>query len=681
MVFGLVFPLLLLLTLMLPTRAAYAEDPEPEDPTEDVEPGSDSQSGEVILLEDEEEVEPGEEPVEEDVEEPVEDAADDAAEDDDEPVIEETIIDEPVAEDAPPQSAQPLIRSIVFRGNRRVTDEQILAVMRTRPGQPFSPAGLQDDLRRIAEMGFFVAAPDKALEYAGGGVKVTIVVEENPLFTYAQVDIIRGPGLYPEGDLARAFTNNPDFPLIAGQLISRQAIEAGIVALQNVYRNEGYTAATVVNYTLMTEGPDTGVVKLEVNEGVIKEVRIVGNSKTDDAVIRREITLVVGEVYNARALLANLRALYNLQLFEDIAFEPEFTEEGELIVVLKFIEARTGQLGFGVGYSSQDGILGTLSYAERNFRGKGESIRASGQFGGPSPEGTLSYFIPYIDSYGTSIGVEIFRQSFTDTERDPEDPDLFAEYDTTRTGAEVKSVYPISDILDATVALKFLNGDISLNPESTADLIDISEFARRGLLDGTSNSITLGLIRDTRDFVVDPSTGSVASLTSNFFGGPLGGDFDAIKITGEFKRYWRLSHAELDPGATAATLPSNHVFAFRMMVGGAEGGLSLLDRFELGGQNSIRGTEFAIQTGDKALLANFEYRFPVITNLSGAVFLDTGTAAPPGQTLSLGDLITTVGAGIRYRIPFFGVAPLRVDYGFDLENGDSRVVLGFGQLF
>lgn len=606
---------------------------------------------------------------------------------DEEPADAEAEADEPPAPEPeraipPPVStapAGPVIRAIEFRGNRRVTDDQILFVMRLRPGMEFSPGQIQEDLRRIAEMGVWASPPEFTGEALAGGVKVLIYLEENPPFQGAQVIFEKGPGLYQTGDLERAFINNPDLPFRQGELISTEGIRAGVKALEGVYRGDGYLAAAVTFPEVITEGPQAGMIFLHINEGIIADIQIRGNRKTRPEVIWREITLQTGDVFNARELNAVRRKLFGLQLFDDVGVDYEFTDDEELVLILKFLESRTGQLGFGIGYSSQDGMLGTLSYAERNFRGKGQSIRAQGQYGGPEPEGSLSYFMPYVSKDGANLGIELFRQSFTDTERDPNDRSRFASYDTRRTGAEIRYAWPISRDIRASMGVKFLRGDISLNENSTADLSDISEFSRRGLIDGASHSLTLGITRDTRDFPLDPASGSVSSLTGNYFGGPLGGDFDAVKITAEFKRYWRMSAApEI---RTSGPLERPHVFAARLMVGGTLGNLGLLDRFELGGVSTIRGLEFSTQSGDKVVLANFEYRFPLVNDLSGAVFLDAGTAAQPGNSLDFGEMLAAVGFGIRYRIPFLGAAPLRIDWGYDIENGDSQVVLGFGQMF
>jgi outer membrane protein insertion porin family len=143
-----------------------------------------------------------------------------------------------------------------------------------------------------------------------------------------------------------------------------------------------------------------------------------------------------------------------------------------------------------------------------------------------------------------------------------------------------------------------------------------------------------------------------------------------------------LSPVQTDVSALSPTHGGRpNVLAFRLYYGGSSGDLPLIERFEIGGQNSVRGAEETAQSGDEALLFNAEWRFPVAGDFGGAVFFDTGTAALPGESLDLGNMVSTIGLGVRYRINFFGQAPLRLDYGFDLDTHQSQIVFGFGQLF
>jgi outer membrane protein insertion porin family len=197
-----------------------------------------------------------------------------------------------------------------------------------------------------------------------------------------------------------------------------------------------------------------------------------------------------------------------------------------------------------------------------------------------------------------------------------------------------------------------------------------------------SNSLTSRIAYDTRDFTLDPSRGMVASFQPTMIGHVLGGDFDAFKYEFELRNYLPLNQpAEDISDLSPTTGRMNHVFATRVLYGTASGDLPLIERFEIGGQNSVRGAIETAQAGNEALLFNAEYRFPLGGNLGGAIFFDSGTAAEPGTNLDFGNFIYTVGLGVRYRIPFFGVAPLRLDYGYDFDEKEGRIVFGFGQLF
>jgi outer membrane protein insertion porin family len=426
-------------------------------------------------------------------------------------------------------------------------------------------------------------------------------------------------------------------------------------------------------------------VTIEINEGIIKEFRVQGNTKTKSVVILRELTLKPGDIYDSVQFRRDLEKIFALQLFEDITVDYELADDRQIIVIINVTEARTGQFGFGAGYSSQDGFLGEFTYTERNFRGMGQRIHLIGQIGGPNPDFMVSFYSPTIDKRGTSLTTEVFLLSSTDRVRNIDNPEEFTKFIMERKGASLGFVRPLNNTDDLATKISFLDGSIDIEGDvDPADYTEqLLEYMRRGLLEGTSNSVQLGFTRDTRDFALDPSEGFLGNITATYYGGLLGGDFDALKVSTEYRKYFKLNkeREQFVTGVSPARFHKNHVVAFRIFLGGATGGLSLFDSFKVGGSDSVRGTEEALQTGDKTILANLEYRFPIITNLSGALFVDSGAAAPPGESINLDGIVTSIGAGIRYRVPFFGIAPLRLDYGYDIKNGASRVVFGFGQIF
>ena len=312
-----------------------------------------------------------------------------------------------------------------------------------------------------------------------------------------------------------------------------------------------------------------------------------------------------------------------------------------------------------------------------------------GQLGGPNPDFNVSFFNPVIDRQKTSFSIEGFLTNESDRIRDPNDPEIVTRFELERVGGSVGIVRPLDESVTLSATLKFLDGTVTfvdeegnaLPPDQIPALED-NEWIKRGLIDGASNSLTMRLAYDTRDFVLDPSVGTVASFQPTMIGQFLGGDFDAFKYEFELREYFPLNPTNEDISELSPTRERrNHVIAMRAFYGTSTGDLPLIERFEVGGQNTVRGTQETAQSGDEAVLLNLEYRFPLGGNLGGAVFFDTGTAALPGEGLDFGNMVSTVGLGVRYRVAFFGIAPLRLDYGYDLDTNEGRIVFGFGQLF
>ena len=567
-----------------------------------------------------------------------------------------------------------IIKAIEIRGNEKISDRKILGVMKGRAGSEFSANVLFDDLNKIKEMGYFRATPTQIKEPLEGGVKIIIIVEENPNFAGFQAQITGVPIYTPE-EVSDTFFR--EYTLPVGEIINNNYLIKAYKAIEvSMYRDKGYTAASITS----AEVGDDGMVRVIIHEGIIHSITVEGLHKTKDHVILREVELKEGDIFNAGILRDNLQKVYNLQLFQDIEVDFGVTEDREVDLIIIAEEARTGQLGFGAGYSTEDGLLATFSYSELNFRGVGQRLQGNAQIGGPDPDYALSFFNPRIDDKNTSLSIEGYTTNTTKRERSVDDPDVFTRYTTGRKGGSAGIIRYFSNDLSLHVNLRFLAGDIEVT--EGPPLQDISEFARRGLIDGTSNAINARITHDTRDFIFDPSRGTRFSIGTTWFGGVLGGDFNALKYEAEYSHYFLLNKSdEKDFTISPTRFRENHVIAFRLLGGASTGDLSLMDRFEVGGAMSLRGSDVAVQTGDKALLFNAEYRFPVMNNMSAAVFFDCGTASPPGESLSFENLVNCVGGGIRYHIPFFGVAPIRLEYGYDITNGEGQFVFGFGQLF
>jgi len=206
---------------------------------------------------------------------------------------------------------QLIIKAIEIRGNEVIPDQEILAVMQGRAGDNFSLNTLSADLAAIENLGWFTTEPEHILEPFDGGVKIIIILVENPVYVGTSITQI-GPGMYPAGELVLLFDLEPN------ELINNTAVSTGLQAIETKYREDGYTAATISDIAI----GDDGIIRVTVNEGVISDIVIQGNTKTRTHVIMREIQTQIGEVFNAVTFRRDLERIYNLQLFEDL--QPSF---------------------------------------------------------------------------------------------------------------------------------------------------------------------------------------------------------------------------------------------------------------------------------------------------------------------------------------------------------------------
>ncbi|HDS29957.1 MAG TPA: hypothetical protein ENN67_02815, partial [Firmicutes bacterium] len=481
------------------------------------------------------------------------------------------------------QDEQLMITAIEIRGNDFVTDQEILSVMRGRAGEVFSLNTLSEDLGRIEALGWFAVEPEHILEPFEGGVKIIIVVHENPKFAGVQIEQ-NGPGLLPQGELAILFALEPD------EVINNSKVTRGIVEIERKYRDNGYTAATVTDLSI----GDDGIIGIKINEGIISDIIVQGNTKTRTHVILRELNTKIGDVFNAVTFRRDLERIYNLQLFEDIQPSFELDPNREVILYINVVEARTGQVGFGAGYSSNDGFLATISYSERNFRGVGQRLTALGQIGGPNPDFQVSFYNPWIDEDRTSISVEGFLMNESDRIRDPEDPEIVTPFELRRIGGSFSVARPMSEHVLLNLSFRTLNGSVTFIDEEGQPLpadqipqLSENEWVANNLIDGTTNAFTARLAYDTRDFSLDPSQGMLASVQTSMIGHVLGGSYDAFKYELEWREYLLLSGGPEDISQLSpVAYRQNHVLAVRVLYGGSTGDLPLIERFKIGGQYS-----------------------------------------------------------------------------------------------
>ena len=483
------------------------------------------------------------------------------------------------------------------------------------------------------------------------GITITIPVEEGRQFKVGRLDL-KGDLIAPKMELFKLV------PIYPGEIFNRQKVSQSISNLTDRYADQGYAFVDVSPQVIPHDDQPLVDLLFDIRQGskvYFERINIMGNTKTRDKVIRRELRTVEGELYSLTALKKSRDNLNYLGFFKEVDVSTKKgSADDKMVLSVRVEEAPTGSVSTGVGYSSIDKLVALLSISQNNLFGRGQRLVLSGQLGSVSSYYNLSFTEPRLFDTEVLAGGDIYN-----TFRD------YDEYSIRRTGGLARFGFPLFE--DIRVYTQYLYEVVD-----TYNILDTSSEiikSQKGV--STTSSIYLGLRRDTRDHRFDPTKGSENGISVNYAGRFLGG-------TNEFTKYQAFSSWFLTPF-------SDLTFSARGRIGFIEGDpiIPLYERFRLGGINTVRGFKAysigpkapngEVIGGDKDLIFNFEMIFPLVKEikLKGLLFFDAGNAWDIGEPYRLEDLRTSAGIGFRWMSPF---GPLRLEWGYNLkpQEGESR---------
>ena len=439
-----------------------------------------------------------------------------------------------------------------------------------------------------------------------------------------------------------------------GQLLNGRTLQENVQAIQEKYRADGYILAKITDLNIAQDGTLT----IRISEGTLEGYKVKGNKKTKERVILREMRQKPGEPFNANQARRSMQRVYNLGFFEDVNVKMNpGVEPNAVVMEIDVKEKRTGSFGIGAGYSSSDGMVGMVSISDTNFRGMGDTISLSYEMSGDDTDArgyTFMYRRPWLDKKETSGTVRLYNRTYEYDDYNS-NGDHVESFMRKYSGGEFTLSRPMSEYSTNFITLKNrkdkyvrhtengLAGDRSLN----APWI--------GKNFGTTRSITLEHVTDTRDNVYEPTTGARASLSAEFAG--FGGDFNFQKYTISDAQYFKVGHAQ--------------VLVARGQYGFGNGSISEYNQFRLGGQDTIRGYREDQFRGNRMALLSLEYRFPIVSKVTGALFTDYGGAWDSGFAPE--NLHGSVGVGLGLNTP---IGPLRLDYGRGSQGGRVHFRVG-----
>ncbi len=421
----------------------------------------------------------------------------------------------------------------------------------------------------------------------------------------------------------------------------------------------GFAFAQIRPRAERNEEAQTIDIVYEVQEGprvYIERIDIVGNVRTLDEVVRREIRLVEGDAYNRVLIDRARRRITALDFFGKIDIkEAPGSAPDKVILIVEVEEKSTGSLAFGAGFSTAETILGDITLSERNFLGRGQFVRLRTSLSFKRQQVDFSFTEPFFLGKRIAFGVDIYA-----TETDLQDESSF---DSRQIGAGLRLGFPLSETASVTTRYSFTNDDIRDVDTTNASLAIIQSA-------GKSNTSLFGytLTYDTLDSPIDPTGGVRASFSQDFAG--LGGDvfFVRSSVKGTYyKSVWDgvVGLVRGSAGYISGWNGDDTRIVDRFFKGGdsfrgfERSGIGPRD---IGATNAdaLGGQAFAIGTAE----VTFPVGLPEELGVRAAVFTDVGTlfdAPSSGATTLRGnnaDLRMSVGASILWSSP---VGPLRFD--------------------
>lgn len=571
------------------------------------------------------------------------------------------------------------ISQVSVSGNYLIDDHAIKDSMALQPGSLYSKRNLQGDLRRIYDLGYFTDKIKAVPVATRQGIHLRIEVEENAPVTGIQ---IQGNSILDDAELQAVFDTQTGLPQNIGQL------NESIAKIEKIYADKGYVLARVKT---IEDDPD-GMINLDIDEGHLRNIHLVGNRKTKDYVVERLMTIKEGDVYNEKNLTDDLKRIFSTQSFSDvrrvIAVSPDDPDEYDLTIEMD--EKKTGAISLGGGVDTGTGLFGSVGYNDPNFGGRGESFSSVASVGtgvigrGDSLADARTYQFevgwntPSFRQTNHALGVSTYARDMSSI-----NIPLGIER---RIGSSVTWSKPLENHPHMAFSIATGAEHVSLREGGAAsDLTNLGITGRDAQLNGgTFLNITPTIAYDTRNNRFDPSSGWLNSVALTGAYG-LGGESYGTLST-NIRKYKKITdNVTLALNAQAGTNLIGDVPEFNM--------------FRMGGSYSVRGfQEGGLGIGNGFMMGSAELRtklplfgklkdVPFLDTMKTAFFLDAGQLVDQSK-LTSGDYAqngfgASVGAGLRVNIP--GVGPIRIDYAVPIAGGNSqyyrRFNFGVGQKF
>jgi len=574
-----------------------------------------------------------------------------------------------------PQKA--FVKKITFIGNKAFKGSQLESYMRTKEKGIFSwftgsgildDDALEEDRRNIeafySDNGYVrtkVGIPVIKISDDKKSIHITLPIEEGNIYKIGSVDF-NGDLLFSREELLSKMNSR------TRNIFRSSAFHKDVLTITDLYQDKGYAFCDISPMTSVDDDTQKVNVSFNITKGneiFFNRINILGNTKTRDKVIRRELRIAEGDRFSATNINRSKKRLKNTTFFKESDFKLVKTDEPDKVNLDLTVEEKpTGTLNLGIGYSTYDKVMLSGSISQQNFLGTGRSLSLNASIGAVTQQFQFSYLEPYIFDLDLHAGFSLFNfKRIMDT------------YDYKKQGGSVSLIRPLTDDLRGSIRYRLENVEVS-NIDASA-----STYIQQQAGSAVTSSTTFSISKNTIDDILNPTKGVNSDISLEVAGGPFGGDnyfYRAVAFYGQYipAGFWDSSFF------LKGTIGTIRPF------GGKQ--VPVYENFFVGGLNSVRGFKYGeagpkdssdeVIGGRNELFFNTEWIFPIYkpAGLKGVIFYDAGAAFDDSTTgFTLRDYMkASAGFGIRWFSP---MGPIRLELGFNLfpKEGDRGNVFDF----
>lgn len=526
---------------------------------------------------------------------------------------------------------------------------------------------------------FRVVSADAEYNQVSKSFNIIFTLDEGKYYNFGKIDV---ESSIPDLNMSEI---KEKIKTKEGKEFNAQKMETTISELTDYLGDKGY-AFTKINPAFKKDDEKRTIgLTYQIAEGprvYINRINITGNSRTGDEVIRREFRLAEGDPYNSSKIKRSKERVEALGFFSKVEVdneETEYTDKVDLNVNVE--EQSTGELTFGAGFSTSDGVLGDVAVTERNFLGKGQYVKANFTLASARQDVNLSFTEPYFLDRNFAAGFDIFNNKInSDTSVNN------LTFDSATTGMTLRGGYPLTEYLTHNVNYTIRNDEIS-NPQAGSSL-----FVTQQVGESVRSIVGHSFIYNSLDNQFLPTNGWYASISEDYAG--VGGDVNYLKHEAKVSYFTPISEDYNDfvlrfsgRGGNVSGLGENVRINDRFFVG--ETLIRGFDNEGIGPRDRVTtdplgGNNYAVGTAEMM----FPLGLPEELQIKGAVFSDVGTlfetddSDPTLQIQDDASVRASAGVGVFWRSP---VGPIRIDVAepFAKETYDQtqQVRFSFGTKF